>query len=111
MKASVKAAVLAAKSSGEDPNKNVYYRGYDKNKKEVRVEEKDMPQSDDEKTKLAWKHGVDRWSKVTELDSKPKEKEGYEEYEGKINMEKKSAISEESRPMTPEEKKKYGKMK
>jgi hypothetical protein len=95
MKANVKAAVLAAKNSGEDPKKNVYYRGYDKNKKEVRVEEKDMPQSDDEKTKLAWKHGVDRWSKVTELDNKPKEKEGYESkenmaYETKTNIIKKS---------------------
>ena len=51
---------------------SIYYRGYDKNNKEVRVSQEDMPQSDDEKTKLAWERGVRSWSKVTEADADTK---------------------------------------
>ena len=51
---------------------SIYYRGYDKNNREVRINQEDMPQSDDEKTKLAWKHGVRSWSKITEADADTK---------------------------------------
>lgn len=47
-------------------NANIYYRGYDKSGKEVRVRAEDMPQSADEKTKLAWQKGVMSFTKVTE---------------------------------------------
>jgi len=58
--------------SDTSANASIYYRGYDKNKKEVRVNQEDMPQEDDEKTKLAWKNGVRSWTKVTEADADTK---------------------------------------
>lgn len=47
-------------------NANIYYRGYDKSGKEVRVRAEDMPQNADDKTKLAWQKGVTSFTKVTE---------------------------------------------
>lgn len=80
--AAQKEAISKAQSSGTSSsvaeadtsaNASIYYRGYDKSGKEVRVSQEEMPQTDDEKTRLAWKMGVRSFSKVTEADAASKQ--------------------------------------
>jgi hypothetical protein len=77
-------AIDKARKSGTSSNKtdsdtsasaNIYYRGYDKSGKEVRVKSEDMPQSNDDKTKLAWQKGVTSFTKVTEANASTKKTE------------------------------------
>lgn len=77
-------AIDKAKSSGTSSNKTdsdtsasakIYYRGYDKSGKEVRVKSENMPQNSDDKIKLAFQKGVRSFTKVTEASANAKKTE------------------------------------
>lgn len=108
-----KKAINEAQSSGKSSNvsqadtsanASIYYRGYDKSGKEVRIKQEDMPQNPDERIKLAWKHNVRSFTKVTEADAASKQQPAPKEKERSSLSERIIKSAEEESKLIPKRK-------
>lgn len=101
-----KKAISEAQSSGKSSNvsqadtsanASIYYRGYDKSGREVRIKQEDMPQNPDERIKLAWKHNVRSFTKVTEADAASKQQPAPKKEESSLSERIVKSAEEESK--------------